>query len=198
MSLEPSDADLLRAHAGGDRAAFAELFRRHRHRLWALALRTTGNPSDAEDALQEALLSAHRAAGAFRADSAVATWLHRIVLNACLDNLRRRRARPSEEWPRAEPAHPRDEVAELELTLDLRAALYQLPEEQRVALVLVDMIGHSVAEAAQIMAVAEGTVKSRCARGRAALASRWAGSRNAADAANVGPGGQQSGEEGHD
>ncbi len=90
-----SDLDLLRAHVSGDRDAFGELFRRHRDRLWAVALRTLGDREEAADALQDALLSAHRAAGRFRGDSAVTTWLHRIVVNACLDRIRRRRAHPT-------------------------------------------------------------------------------------------------------
>src|SRR5947209_13152563 len=90
-----SDADLLRAHVEGDRQAFAELVRRHRDRLWAVALRTLGDREEAADAVQDALLSAHRNAATFRGDAAVTTWLHRIVVNACLDLARRRAARPA-------------------------------------------------------------------------------------------------------
>ena len=93
------DETLLRAHAEGDPDAFAVLFRRHRDRLWAVALRTMGDREDAADALQDALLSAHRAAGRFRGDSAVTTWLHRIVVNACLDRIRRRQAHPTVPLP---------------------------------------------------------------------------------------------------
>src|ERR1700760_1120401 len=91
----PSDADLLRAHVDGDPQAFAELVRRHRDRLWAVALRTIGDREEAADAVQDALLAAHRSAARFRGDSAVTTWLHRIVVNACLDRIRRRQARPA-------------------------------------------------------------------------------------------------------
>jgi RNA polymerase sigma-70 factor (ECF subfamily) len=86
------DTALLHAHVQGDPRAFGELFHRHRDRLWAVALRTTGDREEAADALQDALLSAYRAAERFRGDSAVTTWLHRIVVNACLDRLRRRQA----------------------------------------------------------------------------------------------------------
>jgi RNA polymerase sigma-70 factor, ECF subfamily len=75
-----SDAELLGAHVGGDPTAFEELVRRHRDRLWAVALRTTGDPEEAADALQDAMLSAFRRAEQFRGDSAVTTWLHRIVV----------------------------------------------------------------------------------------------------------------------
>lgn len=101
-SAQPSgatDLDLLHAHVAGDRHAFTEIFHRHRDRLWAVALRTLGDREEAADALQDALLSAHRAAGRFRGDSAVTTWLHRIVVNACLDRIRRRQAHPTVPLP---------------------------------------------------------------------------------------------------
>jgi RNA polymerase sigma-70 factor, ECF subfamily len=164
-----SDAELLAAHVAGDPAAFAELVRRHRDRLWALALRTLGHREEASDALQEALVSAYRRAGSYRGDAAVTTWLHRIVVNACLDLMRRRAVRPTVPMPDREPADRRDAHASSETALDVRAALARIPEHQRQALVLVDMHGLSVAEAAEVLGVAEGTVKSRCARGRAAL-----------------------------
>ena len=176
--LAPSDAELLRAHVDGDPQAFAELVRRHRDRLWAVAVRTIGDREDAADAVQDALLSAHRGAASFRGDSAVTTWLHRIVVNACLDRLRRRQAHPtvplpdgnrSDDRPPAgpEPAAP---MQDHDTALVVRQALAALPVEQRAALVLVDVQGYPVAEAAEILRVAEGTIKSRCARGRARMA----------------------------
>ncbi|MGV9210419.1 RNA polymerase sigma factor SigM [Micromonospora sp. RB23] len=173
-----TDLELLRAHVAGDRDAFAALFHRHRDRLWAVALRTLGDREEAADALQDALLSAHRAAARFRGDSAVTTWLHRIVVNACLDRIRRRQAHPTVPLPDGnrtdgsgtggvEPAAP---AQDHDTALVVRAALAALPPEQRAALVLVDVQGYPVAEVARILGVAEGTVKSRCARGRARLA----------------------------
>jgi RNA polymerase sigma-70 factor (ECF subfamily) len=172
-AAERSDADLLLAHAAGDATAFEELVRRHRNRLWAVALRTTRDREDAADALQDALISAYKAAGSFRGESAVTTWLHRIVVNACLDGMRRRRARATAQLPEEgpyEPADSRDRVAERDTRMVVEEALGQLPVEQRAAIVLVDVEGWSVAETAAILGVAEGTVKSRCARGRARLA----------------------------
>lgn len=165
------DDALLRAHVRGDREAFGELVRRHRDRLWAVALRTLSDREDAADALQEALLSAYRSADRFRGESAVTTWLHRIVVNACLDRARRRQARPTMALPEVETFRW-SAVAEpdTDTSLAVRAALAKLPAEQRVPLVLLDMQGYSVAEIAQLLGVAEGTVKSRCARGRARLA----------------------------
>jgi len=167
---ERSDDELLGAHVAGDSDAFSALVARHRDRLWAVALRTTGDREEAADALQDALVSAFRSAGGYRGDAAVTTWLHRIVVNACLDRLRRRRRRRTVPLPDVEPADGRDHHAAMEVRLDVGAALAALPEHQRVALVLVDMQGLSVAEAAHALDVAPGTVKSRCARGRAALA----------------------------
>src|SRR5215468_4866128 len=89
----PADQELLRRHVAGDAEAFGELFRRHRDRLWAVALRTLCDPEEAADALQDAMVSAFRRAGDFRGDSAVTTWLHRIVVNASVDRLRRRNTR---------------------------------------------------------------------------------------------------------
>jgi len=165
----PTDEALLRAHLAGDARAFDTIVRRHRDRLWAVALRTLGEREEAADALQDALLSAYRAADRFRGDSAVTTWLHRIVVNACLDRIRRRQARPTVPLPEAGSA-PAAPGVDRDTILDVRSALAQLPVDQRAALVLVDIQGYGVAEAAEILGVAEGTVKSRCARGRARLA----------------------------
>ena len=168
-----SDAELLRAHADGDPYAFDSLVRRHKDRLWAVALRTLRDPDEAADALQDALISAYRAAGSFRAESAVTTWLHRIVVNACLDRVRRRQARPTVALPETgpgEPAEKRDRLAERDMAIVVEDAMAQLPVEQRAAITLVDLQGFSVADTAHVLGVAEGTVKSRCARGRAKLA----------------------------
>ena len=184
----PTDADLVVAHAAGDPHAFSELVRRHRDRMWAVALRTVRDPEEAADALQEAFISAFRAAGNFRAESQVTTWLHRIVVNACLDRIRRHQSRPTVPLPETgfnEPAAPRDSMSERETSLVISAALNQLPEDQRAPIVLVDVEGYSVAETAQLLGIAEGTVKSRCARGRTKLAKVLGHLRNPDANANV-------------
>lgn len=178
------DAALLERHVDGDPDAFSELVARHRDRLWAVALRTLGDPDDAADALQDGLLRAFRRAETFRGEAAVTTWLHRVVVNACLDQVRRRRARPSD------PVDPQEDTtldsADRAMTPDdgdpeaaalaaerrarVLAALATLPADQRAALVLVDMQGWSVQDAAAVLDCPEGTVKSRCSRGRARLA----------------------------
>lgn len=174
---EPDDHELLAAHVAGDPGAFAEIVRRHRDRLWAVAVRTTGDPEEAADALQDALLSAFRRAETFRGDAAVTTWMHRIVVNSCLDRMRRRRSRPTTPLP-DEPDRlsalatltgEGDTVEASERRTDVFAALAKLSDEQRAALVLVDLEGYSVNEAAEMLDCAPGTVKSRCSRGRAQL-----------------------------
>jgi RNA polymerase sigma-70 factor (ECF subfamily) len=196
------DAALMRAHVTGDAGAFGEIVRRHRDRLWAVAIRTLGDREEAADAVQDALVSAFRSADRFRGDSAVTTWLHRIVVNACLDRVRRRQSRPTVSLDDDNPrlltrgaALPYDS----DTALTVQAALQQLPAEQRAALVLLDMHGYSVAEIAAMLQVAEGTVKSRCARGRARLAVLLghlgrngddAGHGNRQTAGDVGPSGQ--------
>ncbi|WP_068178815.1 RNA polymerase sigma factor SigM [Mycobacterium sp. UM_CSW] len=165
---ERSDAELLAAHVAGDRYAFAELFLRHQRQLHRLARLTTRTREDAEDALQDAMLSAHRGAGSFRHDAAVGSWLHRIVVNACLDRLRRAKAHPTAPL---EDVHPvADRTAQVETAIVVQRALMRLPLEQRAAVVAVDMQGYSVADTAALLGVAEGTVKSRCSRGRVRLA----------------------------
>ncbi|WP_199440590.1 RNA polymerase sigma factor SigM [Umezawaea beigongshangensis] len=183
-----SDADLIAAHAAGDPHAFSELVKRHRDRMWAVALRTLRDPDEAADALQEAFISAFRAAGSFRAEAQVTTWLHRIVVNACLDRMRRRQSRPTVPLPEAgpgEPVSPRDAMSERETSLVVQEALAQLSEDQRAPIVLVDVEGYSVAETARMLGIAEGTVKSRCARGRAKLAKVLGHLRNQGARANV-------------
>jgi RNA polymerase sigma-70 factor (ECF subfamily) len=168
---DATDHELLQRHVAGDAGAFVEILHRHRDHLWAVALRTTGDAEEAADALQDALLSAMGHAGAFRGEAKVSTWLHRIVVNACLDRLRRRAARPAVPLPPDEQVpNQRDEYTGRDTAADVSAALRALPAEQRAAIVLVDVEGYPVEEAARILDVATGTVKSRCARGRARLA----------------------------
>nr|WP_305000234.1 RNA polymerase sigma factor SigM [Kribbella steppae] len=171
-----SDAELMREHVAGNPDTFGILVKRHRDRMWAVAIRTLGEPEEAADALQEAFISAFRRADSFRGDAKVTTWLHRIVVNACLDRIRRRQVRaadplPEDEDRAAELAGPsEDDPAEVrERRLDVLNALKQINSDQRSALVLVDMEGYSIEEAAAILDCAPGTVKSRCARGRARL-----------------------------
>lgn len=183
------DRALLAAHVAGDPDAFGVLFARHRDRLWAVALRTTGDREEAADALQDALVAAFRRADSYRGDAAVTTWLHRVVVNACLDRHRRQSVRRTEPLPEVERPRPLPdpgpgagvlrpredadpaEVAERnERHRAVHAALATLSLDQRAALVLVDLHGLPVEEAARVLDIPAGTVKSRCSRGRRRLA----------------------------
>jgi|SRR5690625_2509424 len=186
---ELADRELLTRHAEGDEQAFAVLVRRHRERLWAVAVRIMADREEASDALQEAFLSAFRAAGRFRGEAQVSTWMHRIVVNACHDRLRRRKVRPAtptegetldvmanDQDMRSGGTH--DHASRTETRIVVRDALEALPHDQRIALTLVDMLGYRVEEAADILEVASGTIKSRCARGRSKLLPSLAHLRN--------------------
>ncbi|HIW63533.1 MAG TPA: RNA polymerase sigma factor SigM [Candidatus Stackebrandtia excrementipullorum] len=193
MSLsETADKDLLRRHAtGGDKEAFGELFRRHRERLWAVALRTLSDPEEAADALQDAMINAYRSAARFRGDSAVTTWLHRIVVNACLDRVRRRQARPAVPMSDRLPEEAtRDHPGAHAAVLAVREALAQLSFEHRAVVVYIDMLGYPVADVAAILEVPPGTVKSRASRARSQLATLLADDGNRpgpGDVRSIGP-----------
>jgi RNA polymerase sigma-70 factor, ECF subfamily len=164
-----TDAELLAAHISGDRYAFEELFYRHQRQLYRLAQLTSRNPDDAADALQDAMLSAHRKAPTFRHDAAVSSWLYRIVVNASLDRLRRNKSHPTTALL-DDACHVGDPTPRVDTAIMVERALMRLPVEQRAAVVAVDMQGYSVAETARMLGVPEGTVKSRCSRARAKLA----------------------------
>ena len=164
-----SDAELLAAHVAGDRYAFEELFLRHHRQLYRLARLTSRTSEDAADALQDAMLSAHRSAASFRNDAAVSSWLYRIVVNACLDRLRRNKIHLT--VCIEDDAYPvSDSTSRSDTAVVVQRALMRLPVDQRAAVVAVDMQGYSVADAARLLGVPQGTVKSRCARARARLA----------------------------
>jgi len=167
--IDRTDAELLAAHVAGEQYAFEELFYRHHRQLYRLAQITSRNPEDAADAMQDAMLSAHRSAPRFRHDSTVSSWLYRIVVNACLDRLRRNKTHPTSVLE-DDVYNVGDPTPRVDTAIVVERALLRLPVEQRAAVVAVDMQGYSVAETARMLGVAEGTVKSRCSRARAKLA----------------------------
>jgi RNA polymerase sigma-70 factor (ECF subfamily) len=173
---EPSDEALLAAHLRGDPQAFGALVARHERRIYGLCLRILGNREDAEDAAQEAFLAALRKAATFRKAAAFSTWLYRIAVNAATDQARRRgRARltaldPEDAGLAAAPGGDLGEV--VTAAVAVQTALTQVPEEFRVAVVLCDLYRIPYADAAQILEVPVGTVKSRVFRGRLVLADR--------------------------
>jgi RNA polymerase sigma-70 factor, ECF subfamily len=173
---EPSDEDLLASHLRGDQHAFGQLVSRHERRVYGICLRMLGNHQDAQDAAQEAFLSALRRASTFRQAAAFSTWLYRIAVNAATDQARRRgraRAVPLEpdDAGVAVPAHdPADHGEAVATAVTVQAALARIPEDFRAAVVLCDLLRLHYAEAAAVLEVPVGTVKSRVFRGRLALA----------------------------
>jgi RNA polymerase sigma-70 factor, ECF subfamily len=161
-----SDADLVRLHSEGNKEALGVLCDRHGSRLRAVAARIAGQ--DADDAVQDGCLKAYHRADSFRGDSAVTTWLHRIVTNAALDILRRS---PLVAEPADEPSTA-PQTAQAETRIDVEKQWSGISADHQAALLLVDMMGYPYAEASEILGVPEGTLKSRAARGRAALAGR--------------------------
>ncbi|MCU1354005.1 MAG: putative polymerase subfamily sigma factor [Acidimicrobiales bacterium] len=172
---ERSLVDLARA---GDRDATDRLLRLHQARVYALCRRITGNDTDALDATQEALIAIVRGLPRFDGRARFSTWAYRIATNACLDELRRRQRRPvvglpeHETAPRAPSSSVGDQVA---ARVDVDAALAQLAPEFRAAVVLRDLCSLDYAEIAAVLDIPPGTVRSRIARGRAALADQLVG-----------------------
>lgn len=167
------DAELARAAGAGDRDALDTLLTRHVDRLHAVCRRICG-PDDAADATQDALLAIARSVHRFDGRAAFTTWAHRIAVNAALDELRRGRRRgvPSSDTletvePAAGGTGAPDRVVD-RLVLD--DALAALAVEFRTAVVLRDVADLSYAEIAAVLEIPVGTVRSRIARGRAALA----------------------------
>ena len=159
----------------GDLAAFEELYTVHAGRLFSVACRMLGNPSDAEDLLQEIFLSAHRKLEGFRGESALGTWLYRLATNHCLDFLRSRAARTNDltETLDEEPGlYKPGRVGLAEQTvakMDLERAIAQLPLGCRAAFVLHDVEGLEHREVAEALGIAEGTSKSQVHKARLRL-----------------------------
>jgi RNA polymerase sigma factor (sigma-70 family) len=180
--VHDEDTALVERARKGDDAALTELYRRHERRAYNLALRTLGDPWDAADVAQEAFIKAFRNLDSFKGEARFGTWLHRIVVNAAYDHLRRQRPEPMDTDIMDDLSGPSgaatvvassrggiDPVAD-GLSDPLRKALMGLNEGFRFAVVLCDLLGFPYGEAAEILGVQEGTIKSRIFRAREALA----------------------------
>nr|WP_297176368.1 sigma-70 family RNA polymerase sigma factor [uncultured Agathobaculum sp.] len=163
----------------GDVAAFEDLVRLYEKRVYAVALRSSGNPEDAADIVQEVFLRAWRSIESFRGDSGFSTWLFRITMNLCVDHARHRHAQPQtqpivtdDETERPIPdttPTPEEHLDNRELGRELAAALAEVSEEHRRIVLLRDVSGMSYTEIAEVLEISEGTVKSRLSRARIAL-----------------------------
>lgn len=172
MRTSPDDARLRAAAARGDRDAFGRLALDLAPTARRVARAILGNPDDADDAVQDALLSAWRAIPRYDPDRPFRPWLMRIVVNAATDQLRRRRTRRAAPLAPDLPsglAGPERQAGRALLGERLEAALATLPERQRTAVVLFDVEGWAHAEIAELLGVAEATVRSDVFRARRAL-----------------------------
>lgn len=169
----------LEAARAGDRAAIEAILRAHVQQVNAICRRLCADRGDAEDAAQEALLSIAQGLARFDGRSSLSSWIYRITTNACMDELRRKRRRPvpldaaEDPTPGTAPAgagSPEAAAVAADTRSELAAALAELPEDFRVAVVLRDVADLDYATIAETTGVAVGTVRSRIARGRARLA----------------------------
>ena len=179
----PTESELVQRARQGDEGAFAALVEQNQSRIFNLALRMTGNPDDAAELAQEALINAWKGLSKFQGGSSFATLLYRLTSNACIDFLRREKRRSGlsmtvsldedEEERQVELPDlrysPEVEAERRELRAAIREGLETLSEEHRKVLVLRELDGLSYAQIGQILGLEEGTVKSRIARARVAL-----------------------------
>ncbi|HSV72480.1 MAG TPA: sigma-70 family RNA polymerase sigma factor [Chthonomonadales bacterium] len=161
------DRELVRRTQSGDRRAFEQLLDRYEARIYRMALRTTGNPADAEDVTQEIFLGIHRSIGSFRSQSALSTWVYRVALNHCLEHRRKRRldtVTMEDEMQIASARREDDPVAcatQTELAARVNAAIGSLSGKHRDVVLLHEMQGLTYQECAEVLNVPVGTVKSR-------------------------------------
>lgn len=172
------DSWLVDKARDGDVAAYEALVRRHRDRIYRIALRMVGDRADAEDIAQEVVIQLWTGLAAYAGTSAFTTWLYRVVVNRCLDHRRRKATSPTAPVPAAEesghpvvPSADRQATDRMRLAATMRA-IADLPEEQRSVIVLYQMEGLSYREVAAVLRVSESSVRGRLARARAALAHR--------------------------
>ncbi len=164
------DESLASRAARGDTAALDELLRRHSAMIHAVCRRILGNPDDALDATQEALLSVARKVHTFDARSRFSTWCYRVATNAALDEARKRTRRPQPFETLPETAQDASTDGRVADRIDVDRALAELPPDYRAAVALRDLVGMDYAEISEVLGVPPGTVRSRISRGRAALA----------------------------
>ena len=171
-ATEADDKVLAQAAGAGDRAALEMLLARHLDRVHAICRRITGHPEDALDATQEALIAVSRGIHRYDGRSAFTTWLYRVATNAALDEVRRRRRRPVAAEAHADLAASGSVESVVAARLDVDAALAGLAPDFRAAVVLRDLCDFDYSEIADALGIPVGTVRSRIARGRAAIAAR--------------------------
>jgi len=169
-----TDRELIDRFLEGDNSAFTILMQNHEDRIFALCLRMLRDRNKALDATQETFLTLYRKADRYHGKSAFSTWLYRVAVNTCYDQMRKEKRKRADALPdHVDPIDPHvtDEMRAVELRPEIEAALATLQPEFRSAVILVDMAGHSLETAAEMLDVPIGTIKSRVFRGRRNLAS---------------------------
>jgi len=168
-----SDQQLIELYLAGDTGAFDQLMAEHEDRIFAVCLRIMGNRETALDASQETFITLFRKAGQFKGESAFSTWLYRVAVNTCYDQLRKQKRRRAEPLPEdRDPTDPTsaDQMGSVEIRSEIEEALASLPEEFRAAVILSDLEALPLSRVAAALDIPVGTVKSRVFRGRKLLA----------------------------
>lgn len=172
--IDPAlDPTLMARVADGDHGAFTQVMSLHEDRVFSVCLRILGDREKALDATQETFLTVFRKAGQFKGNAAPGTWIYRIAVNASYDQLRklkRRRANPLPDSIDIEDMGAEQEIESAAMRPEIQAALAQVPRDFRAAIVLVDIEGMSLPDAAAALGSPVGTIKSRLFRGRRILA----------------------------
>lgn len=175
MTKAETDHELIGRVVSGDNAALDEIMRIHEDRVFSVCLRIMNDRERALDATQDTFLTVFRKAEQFKGNSALGTWIYRIAVNTCYDQIRRAKRQRTEVLPEhVDPSDPSAEEAleSAALRPEILQALETIPVEFRAAVILSDIEGISLPETAQILGVPVGTVKSRLFRGRRLLAKR--------------------------
>ena len=172
------DNFLIKQAIRGDAYAFEQLMRRHESRMYSVAIRMCGNREDAQDCVQEAMIRIYRSISGFKGQSAFSTWVYRVTMNTCLDELRRAKRKKASSldekletgWSPADDMDtPEHYALRSEKRRQIEKAIQSLPEDMRSAVVLRDVQGCAYDEIAVILNTNVGTVKSRISRGRSKL-----------------------------
>ena len=178
MQNTPDERALIDRAGRGDSRAFELLMQAQEGRMYAVAFRMCGNREDAQDCMQEAMIRIYRAMNTFKGQSSFSTWVYRITMNSCLDELRRRKSRQATSLdamlevgfaPSDEEDTPERYSLQAEQKRALEQAIASLPEDMRAAVVLRDLQGLSYEEIAEALSTNVGTIKSRISRGREKL-----------------------------
>ena len=177
-AVSPQEASLISRIQAREQGAFSELFHRFHTGIYHTALRILKEEQSAQDALQETFLNVYRAVRSFRGDSTVGTWINRITVNVCLEMIRKnKKHRQCTDQDISENIdicdekmkNPLESLRQRELQQRVQSALSRLREKHRDVVRMHDLEGFTIREIAQILKVAEGTVKSRLFYGRDAL-----------------------------